>query len=798
MSAEEVAYCHVCKAAMDVSAVEPFTNVQCPSCGEATRVKREFGPYTLSRRHAIGGMSLVFVAEDATLGREVIVKILNKEYSADEKRIAAFEEEARITASISHPNVVRVFTTGRAFDRFYIAMEFVTGGHFEQHIADRGTIPETEALELALHVVSGLKAAKASGLIHRDVKPGNILLDSNGSAKLVDFGLALVTKGGKATASEIWATPYYVPPETIEGAEEDFRSDIYAFGATMYHALAGKPPCDEESMDTKRLRAAKQQIQPLHRVAGWLHPETCAVIDRCMAYAPDDRFRSYDSLSASLRSALQIAGSGVPPPPKTTLQSMSSAPRRAGSSLGQKLALASAILVVLVSIAFSAKMVLEGSKRPADPGGGQTGGATGGGTSGGGNYQPTESGSLKVAKLYAAASEAVADGRFDEARSNFGLVRDHPEVLEPTGSWAAVEAVMAALLEGDSDAARSEMGKVRKHIDGAGGLSAKLRKQIAETMAQLGGLESIPFPKDPPKSSNESMLVSMLCGLKNWDQGQIDQALPFFKEVASQRPSESRGWLTPYITWAQSYLNDAKRLKDAEPGSFDVDEAIARGLADELEGVYNQLETRGRARFNVRCWQMALERKAKVSAENPRPVAPNESENGEPAGLIASLKACRFAESAGMIRDWKPSDEEEAARRDAYLQLVQASQAFLADLGESAQELSPEVPIKSRNGRTFTKVASGDAHHLEVQANEAEPVKLRWPEIEPESLIALHRAVTKGGGQDLDSLRRHEHAVAFDFIAGNRQRAIEAAARLSEVSELFDRRWKSLVILIQD
>ena len=114
----EIAYCHACGTSMDVSQVAPFSNVECPSCAQHTRVKREFGPYTILRRHAIGGMSVVFIANDNTLGREVVVKILTEEYGCDERRIGAFEEEARITASFSHPHVVRVFTTGRAFGRF--------------------------------------------------------------------------------------------------------------------------------------------------------------------------------------------------------------------------------------------------------------------------------------------------------------------------------------------------------------------------------------------------------------------------------------------------------------------------------------------------------------------------------------------------------------------------------------------------------------------------------------------------------------------------------------------------------
>ncbi|RYD25476.1 MAG: serine/threonine protein kinase, partial [Verrucomicrobiaceae bacterium] len=310
-SPENIAHCHACGSPMNVEYVPPFSNVGCPACGEQNRVKCEFGPYTLVRRHAVGGMSMVFAAHDPTLHREVALKILSEDFSADERRITAFEEEARITASFSHPNVVRVLTTGKAFGRLYIAMELVPGGHFEHQIQERGQIPEIEMLPLAIEIAHGLKAAHAAGLIHRDVKPGNILLDAEGHAKLVDFGLALVTQGGKAKAAEIWATPYYVPPETIEGFPEDFRSDIYAFGATLYHALAGKPSCGEETMSTTILRDAKKKVIPLSLAAPWLSEETCKIVQRSMAYDPKDRFQSYDELITRLDVALKRLQTGT-------------------------------------------------------------------------------------------------------------------------------------------------------------------------------------------------------------------------------------------------------------------------------------------------------------------------------------------------------------------------------------------------------------------------------------------------------------------------------------------------------
>ena len=424
---------------MDVSAVAPFSNVECPECGKHTRVKREFGPYTLLRRHAIGGMSVVFIAQDNTLGREVVVKILNEEYGSDEKRITAFEEEARITASFSHPHVVRVFTTGRAFGRFYIAMELVPGGHVEHHIRERGSIPEKEVLPLAHQVAAGLKAAHAAGLIHRDVKPGNILLDASGNAKIVDFGLALVTKGGKAQAAEIWATPYYVPPETIEGLPEDFRSDVYAFGATLYHALAGKPPCNEESMDTNRLREAKRKIEPLAKAAPQVSADTCALIDRAMAHNPLQRFRSYDDLLSALETARQRL-SAAPASPGPAKKGASKSARRSSSNAGEKVALGGGLLLVVAALVFGIWWVMQPEVPPVAKGGTEpvvTAPPAG-----------TAEQNARVGPAYREAGEALRAGDYMKARQLFAEVRDLPGVMQPTGDWAACEAVVFAYLDG--------------------------------------------------------------------------------------------------------------------------------------------------------------------------------------------------------------------------------------------------------------------------------------------------------------------------------------------------------------
>ena len=153
---EGIVACRGCGSYMDVSDIGPFSVVICSACETENLVNSDFGPYTLVNKLTDGGMSVVFIARDNTLEREVALKILNETYSSDERRIAAFEEEARITASFSHPHVVKLFTTGKAFGRFYIAMELVPGGHFENRITECGQVPESEVLPLAIQVAEGL------------------------------------------------------------------------------------------------------------------------------------------------------------------------------------------------------------------------------------------------------------------------------------------------------------------------------------------------------------------------------------------------------------------------------------------------------------------------------------------------------------------------------------------------------------------------------------------------------------------------------------------------------------------
>ena len=590
---------------MDVSAVAPFTNVECPECGEQTRVKLEFGPYTLVRRHAIGGMSMVFAALDNTLGREVALKILSENFSVNERRIAAFEEEARITASFSHPNVVRVLRTGRAFGRFYIAMEFVPGGHFEQQIRERGKIPEPEMLALAIEVAQGLKAAHAAGLIHRDVKPGNILLDAKGHAKLVDFGLALVTQGGKAKAAELWATPYYVPPETVEGYPEDFRSDIYAFGATLYHALAGKPSCGEESMATEVLREAKKKVIPLSLRDQSISPETCRVVEKAMAYSPNARYNSYDELIASLSAVLNKLKNGKHGRGESA---DSAAIRRAEKKRKERAVMVklAITLIVLAAVCGAAlwwvKFRAKSQKTVNTP-------------------PPTEmvapppvvDNSANIMKSYREARAAVAARDFAKAAGDFVSLYQNQAVQEPTRTMAGVEAVLAEFLNGRPSDARTQARDTENHAKSLAQGTTHIGDDLITTLGKLGKFPPLPAPAaDAPLADASRLLATMLAGLKNWEQGMPDPAAACFKAVAAAKLPPDDQWAAIYQQLAADYLSDYQLLSGPLFATEPADKDGCERAIKELEKALDSLKTHGRAKFDVRAWQLDLKKKASL------------------------------------------------------------------------------------------------------------------------------------------------------------------------------------------
>ncbi len=305
--------CAGCGAPVDTTTAEPLARIPCSNCGKKVRVQRTFDHFLVVETLGVGGMGTVYKARDTQLDRFVALKLLRRDLGGEVDYDARLQREARIAASVNHPNVIQVFDSGTDHGQFYVVMELVDRGSLDDLMGMHPRLPEKQVLEIGVQVAKGLRAALRRGLIHRDVKPANILFSDEHAAKIGDFGLASATTQRSETDSVVWGTPHYVAPERLSNQPEDFRSDIYSLGATLFHAVAGRPPIEASTNSASALRELKQRPLDLEAVVPDVSPSTARVVQRMIAADPGQRFSSYDDLVAELelaRRTLESAGDG--------------------------------------------------------------------------------------------------------------------------------------------------------------------------------------------------------------------------------------------------------------------------------------------------------------------------------------------------------------------------------------------------------------------------------------------------------------------------------------------------------
>ncbi len=224
------------------------------------------GDYLLVEKLGAGGMGAVYRAQRQADNEIVALKILPRSKATDEEFLTRFEQEARAAFELSHPNIVRALDMGQADGYHYIAMEYVEGRDLFSVLEERGKLTVPEAVDIAVQMGEALEHAHESRLVHRDIKPDNILMDKNGQAKLTDLGLVMeeAPAGGKPRITKrglAMGTPFYFSPEQARGEEDiDIRSDIYALGATLYEMITGKPPFEGENAAQVMLQHIQEQV----------------------------------------------------------------------------------------------------------------------------------------------------------------------------------------------------------------------------------------------------------------------------------------------------------------------------------------------------------------------------------------------------------------------------------------------------------------------------------------------------------------------------------------------------------
>src|SRR5436309_38034 len=195
--------CQACGTAIDTTDAEPLARLPCPNCGEKMRVERMFDHFVVAETLGVGGMGTVYKARDTLLDRFVALKLLRRDLSSQADYTSQLQQEARTAASMSDPNVIQVFSSGTDHGQFYVVMELVDHGSLDDLIEQRASLPENLVLETGIQVAKGLRAAYRQGLIHRDVKPANILFVDEHTAKVSDFGLAGAAAQGSAAEGVI-------------------------------------------------------------------------------------------------------------------------------------------------------------------------------------------------------------------------------------------------------------------------------------------------------------------------------------------------------------------------------------------------------------------------------------------------------------------------------------------------------------------------------------------------------------------------------------------------------------------
>ncbi len=270
------------------------------------RVERDTmidGRYRVVKRLGSGGMADVFRAHDTQLGREVAVKVLYSRFAEDAQFVERFKREASSAAGLSHPSIVGVFDRGEWDGTYYIAMELIEGRTLKDVIRERGPAPPEAATDIVTQILRALRFAHQRGVVHRDIKPQNVLVDAEGRVKVTDFGIARAGASDMTETGSIMGTAQYLSPEQAQGRPVDARSDLYSVGVVLYEMLTGRVPFDAESPVTVALKQVSEAPIPPRELEPSIPPALEAVVLRALEKEPARRFADADEFIRALEAA---------------------------------------------------------------------------------------------------------------------------------------------------------------------------------------------------------------------------------------------------------------------------------------------------------------------------------------------------------------------------------------------------------------------------------------------------------------------------------------------------------------
>jgi eukaryotic-like serine/threonine-protein kinase len=265
------------------------------------------GRYKLAAKLGSGGMSTVYLARDTTLDRDVAVKVMHREMSEQPDQLERFRQEARAVAKLSHPNVVAVIDAGEDGGYPYIVFEYVEGETLKQRIARVGALDTQEALAYAIEIARGLTVAHARKMVHRDIKPQNVLIDAEGRAKLTDFGISRqLEQDGMTATGRVLGTTDYVAPEQAMGHGVDERSDVYSLGVVLYEMLVGQVPFHADSQVGVAMKHVNEELPDVQQRRPEISAAGALVVERATSKDPSHRYQDVSEMIDDLSTALEV------------------------------------------------------------------------------------------------------------------------------------------------------------------------------------------------------------------------------------------------------------------------------------------------------------------------------------------------------------------------------------------------------------------------------------------------------------------------------------------------------------
>tara|TARA_B100001093_G_scaffold98757_1_gene90772 strand:- start:16348 stop:18672 length:2325 start_codon:yes stop_codon:yes gene_type:complete len=631
------------------------------------------GQYQITQLLGEGGMSQVFKAIDVHLGREVALKVLHQSLSRDSALTAMFEREAKLTASILHPNVVKVYTVGNEDGYFFIAMELVEATSLEQMITTSGALSEKDVLHVAHDVVAGLKAAHHEGLIHRDIKPGNMLVTEEGTSKLVDFGLA-VQQGGDDESEDLWATPHYVPPEKLDGEIDTYLGDIYSLGATLHHALTGKPPFEANTPSMEELKQIKTADLNLKAEAPASSKATVKLIERMMAYRPEARPQSYDLLLAEIID-IEKRAFGVDRNKSRSSRTNQRNPWLVAGAF-------SGLLAVAAVLWFSLKENKSSSKADDFTVGADEGGII-------------SAGAESNAAQFLRGRELLVKGEFRKAFNIFSELTSASSLSPSTQMWSHFFAGTLQLLLGEEADSRAYFADISSidpaKEEGVGDVVAFLQRASDLLASDLPLMKStILFEADAIDS------VGLLAaGVKNWQMGDFESGIALLEKFAVSQPPEGFVWIDELKSSVEVFRRDHKRLEELPNPARKNGADSLKSDRKSLTAALDEIETRGSLR------RLITSRLMRIDEIDALIVDEREAVDDPPAAVVMEQPDPGIPEvvpKAGAVdpfAEQKMSDEE-LLERERLRQLLSSLESYGANyqFSEAIDKLQAE-PLKS-------------------------------------------------------------------------------------------------------